>query len=220
MRRSASLMRDAHESRLHRPYRNPEKGEHLVLSCWMKWRPMPVIWRACPSTPMCRSSSRSRKRRRQCPACWWSDRCRNNTTEVGERVRAALAQLEKILGACNRRGHLPRASDIRDYSSSPISRAWRRRRTGAEQAVKAFASYYRNNAGEFPAEVREKAYEEQMRAAYPVHPELFRLLQTDWGSLDKFQRTRGVLKMMAQIVFRLWRDEQLAADLAGVGAFG
>jgi Protein of unknown function (DUF499) len=41
---------------------------------------------------------------------------------------------------------------------------------------------------------------------YPVHPELFRILQTDWGGLQKFQKTRGVLKMMAKIVYRLWRD--------------
>jgi hypothetical protein len=32
------------------------------------------------------------------------------------------------------------------------------------------------------------------------------MLQTDWGGLEKFQKTRGVLKMMAQIVYRLWRD--------------
>ena len=75
-----------------------------------------------------------------------------------------------------------------------------------EQAVKAFTSYYKNNAGEFPSGVRERAYEAQLIAAYPVHPELFLMLQGDWGGLEKFQKTRGVLKMMAQIVYRLWRD--------------
>lgn len=75
-----------------------------------------------------------------------------------------------------------------------------------EQTVKAFLSFYRNNAGEFPSGVRERAYEAQLNAAYPVHPELFRMLETDWGGLDKFQKTRGALKMMAQIVYRLWRD--------------
>ena len=48
--------------------------------------------------------------------------------------------------------------------------------------------------------------EAQLIAAYPVHPELFRMLQTDWSALEKFQKTRGLLKMMAQIVYRLWRD--------------
>jgi len=75
-----------------------------------------------------------------------------------------------------------------------------------EQAVKAFVSFYKNNSGEFPSDSRDRSYETQLMAAYPVHPELFRLLQTDWSALEKFQRTRGVLKMMAQIVYRLWRD--------------
>jgi hypothetical protein len=75
-----------------------------------------------------------------------------------------------------------------------------------DQAVKAFLSYYKNNSGDFPTEVRDRAYEAQLLAAYPVHPELFRILQTDWGALEKFQKTRGLLKMMAQIVYRLWRD--------------
>jgi predicted AAA+ superfamily ATPase len=79
-----------------------------------------------------------------------------------------------------------------------------------EQAVKAFISCYKNNAGEFPTGVRDRAYEAQLLAAYPVHPELFLMLQADWGGLEKFQRTRGVLKMMAQIVYRLWRDGHAA----------
>ena len=58
--------------------------------------------------------------------------------------------------------------------------------------------------------MRDRAYEAQLIAAYPVHPELFRMLQTDWGGLEKFQKTRGLLKMMAQIVYRLWRDGHAA----------
>jgi uncharacterized protein len=28
---------------------------------------------------------------------------------------------------------------------------------------------------------------------YPIHPELFDRFYNDWSSLDKFQRTRGVV---------------------------
>jgi hypothetical protein len=75
-----------------------------------------------------------------------------------------------------------------------------------DQAIRAFLSFYKNNSGDFPSDARDRAYEAQLNAAYPVHPELFRILQTNWGGLQKFQKTRGVLKMMAQIVYRLWRD--------------
>jgi hypothetical protein len=40
--------------------------------------------------------------------------------------------------------------------------------------------------------------------AYPIHPELFDQLYTSWGSLEKFQRTRGVLRLMAQVIHELW----------------
>jgi hypothetical protein len=39
-----------------------------------------------------------------------------------------------------------------------------------DQAVKAFLSYYKNNSGDFPTEVRDRAYEAQLISAYPVPP--------------------------------------------------
>jgi predicted AAA+ superfamily ATPase len=43
-----------------------------------------------------------------------------------------------------------------------------------------------------------------LEKAYPIHPELFDQLYTSWGSLEKFQRTRGVLRLMAQVIHELW----------------
>ena len=42
------------------------------------------------------------------------------------------------------------------------------------------------------------------RAAYPIHPEVFDRLYTDWSTLVKFQRTRGVLRLMAAVIHSLW----------------
>src|SRR5262249_21161379 len=41
-------------------------------------------------------------------------------------------------------------------------------------------------------------------AAYPIHPEVFDRLYTDWSTLVKFQRTRGVLRLMAAVIHSLW----------------
>jgi predicted AAA+ superfamily ATPase len=46
-----------------------------------------------------------------------------------------------------------------------------------------------------------------MEAAYPIHPELFDRLYNDWGGLDKFQRTRGVLRLMASVIHQLWKGQ-------------
>ena len=52
--------------------------------------------------------------------------------------------------------------------------------------------------------VGEQDYERRLAAAYPIHPELFDRLYGEWSTLDKFQRTRGVLRLMAAVVHELW----------------
>jgi predicted AAA+ superfamily ATPase len=67
-----------------------------------------------------------------------------------------------------------------------------------------FVKFYADHRGEFPRECGEIAYEERIRAAYPIHPELFARLYEDWSTLDRFQRTRGVLRLMSAVVHALW----------------
>jgi predicted AAA+ superfamily ATPase len=47
-------------------------------------------------------------------------------------------------------------------------------------------------------------YEKRLQAAYPIHPEIFDRLYNDWSTLVKFQRTRGVLRLMAAVIHSLW----------------
>jgi predicted AAA+ superfamily ATPase len=73
-----------------------------------------------------------------------------------------------------------------------------------DAVIKSFADMYRQQPQEFPSECRETSYERRMRDAYPIHPELFDRLYSDWSSLEKFQRTRGVLRLMAKVIHTLW----------------
>lgn len=70
--------------------------------------------------------------------------------------------------------------------------------------ARAFAEFYRSQQAEFPPECRESDYEQRIKAAYPIHPEVFDRLYTDWSTLVKFQRTRGVLRLMAAVIHSLW----------------
>ena len=70
--------------------------------------------------------------------------------------------------------------------------------------ARAFADLYRTQHQEFPPECRDADYEKRVRAAYPIHPEVFDRLYTDWSTLVKFQRTRGVLRLMAAVIHSLW----------------
>lgn len=75
-----------------------------------------------------------------------------------------------------------------------------------ESVCRAFADFYTANRDEFPQETQESRYFERLVHAYPIHPEVFDRLYEDWSTLDNFQRTRGVLKMMAKVIHRLWKD--------------
>ncbi len=70
--------------------------------------------------------------------------------------------------------------------------------------ARAFAELYRTQHQEFPPECRDADYEKRIKAAYPIHPEIFDRLYTDWSTLVKFQRTRGVLRLMAAVIHSLW----------------
>jgi len=68
----------------------------------------------------------------------------------------------------------------------------------------AFYNLYRTQKEEFPPECRDGNYEQRLKAAYPIHPEVFDRLYSDWSTLAKFQRTRGVLRLMATVIHCLW----------------
>ncbi|GAA5165881.1 Swt1 family HEPN domain-containing protein [Ornithinimicrobium tianjinense] len=70
--------------------------------------------------------------------------------------------------------------------------------------ARAFVDFYRAHPGDFPAESRDPAYEDRIKNTYPIHPELFERLYEDWSSLERFQRTRGVLRLMNAVVHALW----------------
>ena len=70
--------------------------------------------------------------------------------------------------------------------------------------ARAFRDFYAKHRGEFPRECTETEYEQRIRAAYPIHPELFDRLYEDWSTLERFQRTRGVLRLMSSVVHGLW----------------
>jgi uncharacterized protein len=78
-----------------------------------------------------------------------------------------------------------------------------------DAVVNAFGDLYQKHSAEFPLGVKEAAYRKRIESAYPIHPELFDKLFNDWSTLEKFQRTRGVLRLMAAVIHDLWeRDDR------------
>ncbi|WP_202913508.1 DUF499 domain-containing protein [Acuticoccus sediminis] len=126
----------------------------------------------------------------------------------GPKGEAALLRLEKVFGRVQS-AWLPASGDetyeiIRRRLFQTLDADGERAR---DETVKAFADLYKNNAAEFPPEAKEARYRELLKLSYPIHPELFDRLSKDWASLEKFQRTRGVLRFMANVVGTLWHEQ-------------
>jgi hypothetical protein len=76
-----------------------------------------------------------------------------------------------------------------------------------EVVCRAFADAYVAEGEKLPGETQEGRYYDRLLQAYPIHPEVFDRLYEDWTTIDGFQRTRGVLKLIAKVIYRLWKDD-------------
>ena len=73
-----------------------------------------------------------------------------------------------------------------------------------DETCATFVRMYSRNRADYPQGVAEQNYLTRMLECYPIHPEIFERLYSDWSSIPGFQRTRGVLRMMASCVHRLY----------------
>jgi predicted AAA+ superfamily ATPase len=76
-----------------------------------------------------------------------------------------------------------------------------------DETAESFGELYRRQRAEFPPECAEHRYVERIKAAYPVHPEVFDRLYREWSTVERFQRTRGVLRLMAAVIHALWASD-------------
>ena len=70
-----------------------------------------------------------------------------------------------------------------------------------------FAKLYQQESSYFPVETHSSSYLDRLLQSYPIHPEIFDRLYEDWSTLEKFQRTRGVLQYLAMVIHRLWNSD-------------
>ena len=124
----------------------------------------------------------------------------------GERGAAVLARLDHIFGRIEA-----------TWEPLEVREAFevvRRRLFGGdidavarEDACQAFSRIYHRTPRDYPQGAGEQRYLERMRECYPIHPEVFDRLYGDWSTISRFQRTRGVLRLMAHAISFLYRSD-------------
>jgi predicted AAA+ superfamily ATPase len=130
-----------------------------------------------------------------------------NDVEVGgQRGREALDRLRNVVGRVDSSWRPASAEEgfeiVRRRLFEPLADP--KQFTDRDVVARAFADFYRSQHQEFPPECRDSDYEKRIKGAYPIHPEIFDRLYNDWSTLVKFQRTRGVLRLMAAVIHSLW----------------
>jgi hypothetical protein len=124
----------------------------------------------------------------------------------GQRGREALDRLRNVVGRVESSWRPASAEEgfeiVRRRLFEPLTDPAQFK--DRDVVARAFADFYRTQHQEFPPECRDADYEKRIKGAYPIHPEIFDRLYTDWSTLVKFQRTRGVLRLMAAVIHSLW----------------
>lgn len=122
----------------------------------------------------------------------------------GEGGEEALARVEHVFGRLNtiwRAANNEEGFEIvkrrlfNDYDESL-----------AAPTVDAYVGYYKADPDKFPVDCRSVEYRDRMLRCYPIHPEVFDRLYDDWSTIANFQRTRGVLRLMATVIHSLWES--------------
>ena len=99
----------------------------------------------------------------------------------GERGRAALARLRNVVGRLESSWRPASAEEgfeiVRRRLFEPLTDPAQFK--DRDVVARAFSELYRTQQQEFPPECHESEYETRIKAAYPIHPEIFDRLYTD-----------------------------------------
>ena len=74
----------------------------------------------------------------------------------------------------------------------------------ANEVVEAYARLWQHNREALPPAGARDTRVEEFREGFPLHPELIETLKEKTSTLGNFQRVRGMLRLLARTVERLW----------------
>ncbi|MBA4124439.1 MAG: DUF499 domain-containing protein [Acidobacteria bacterium] len=77
-----------------------------------------------------------------------------------------------------------------------------------EAVASKYMQTYQENWMEMPTHATQAGYKDKIKKSYPFHPELIDVFRIRWASNHDFQRTRGVLRLLAAIISDLWKRQQ------------
>ncbi len=127
--------------------------------------------------------------------------------DFGERQEEALARLSKIFGRLESIETPVRGEEIYAVIRRRLFEVETLRGREMRETVHRYFQLYQQNRDDLPHKARDANYKEKMEMAYPFHPDLIDILVEKWSTFSSFQRTRGVLRLLANIIEDLYQRE-------------
>jgi hypothetical protein len=123
--------------------------------------------------------------------------------QYDEEAERALQQLQKISGRVEAVYTPVEGVEIYEVIRKRLFEDFGDEKT-RKKVAQTYFDLYQKLGADVPSEVKEIEYRERIEHAYPFHPELIDVLYERWGSFPTFQRTRGVLRLLAEVVADLY----------------
>ncbi|MFA5579286.1 MAG: DUF499 domain-containing protein [Methanothrix sp.] len=92
--------------------------------------------------------------------------------------------------------------------------------TEAKKTCKAYAAWVKSHRHQVPGWFPVDQAEQMFEATYPFHPMVLNVFETKWQALPRFQRTRGILRLLALWVSKVYQENYTGAHsdaLIGLG---
>jgi hypothetical protein len=123
--------------------------------------------------------------------------------EENERAAAAMAEAESVAVRGSTTLNPTEEDETADVLRARLFESIDR--DAAVAAVAAYSETWQNNRENLPADASSPELRDQFARSYPLHPKLLEMLTEKTASLSTFQRTRGMLRLLARAVHHLWR---------------
>jgi hypothetical protein len=128
--------------------------------------------------------------------------------DYGETKEEGLARLNKIFGRVESIETPVQGEEVYAVIRRRLFEVEGLRRAEMNEVIYRYTQAYGQHGGDLPVKVRNVEFKNKMELAYPFHPDVIDILYEKWSTFSSFQRTRGVLRLLANVVEDLYGRER------------
>jgi hypothetical protein len=127
--------------------------------------------------------------------------------DFGEKEEESLARLNKIFGKVESIETPVQGEEVYAVIRRRLFEVEHLKHSEMRAIIHRYFQLYQQNLDDLPPKARDMDYRQKMELAYPFHPDVIDILYEKWSTFPTFQRTRGVLRLLANVIEDLYQRE-------------